>query len=55
MTDAIYDLIYLIYSLVQIFMMVSIIFMIAYFIRHFKECAKRKYESLNYGRIHDEK
>ena len=55
MTEAMYDLIYMIDALVRILMMLSIIFMIAYFVRHFKECAKRKYESLNYGRIHDEK
>ena len=55
MTEAMYDLIYLIHSLVQILMMLSIISIIIYFIRHFKQCAKNKYESLNYGRIHDEK
>ena len=54
MSEAMYDLIYLIDSLVMIFMMGSIIFMIIYFIRHFKECVKKKYESLDYGRIHDE-
>ena len=55
MTEAMYDLIYLIDALIRIIMMLSIIFIIIYFIRHFKECAKRKYESLDYGRIHDEK
>ena len=54
MTEAMYDLIYLIDSLVRILMMGSIIFMIVYFIRHFKECARIKYESLDYGRIHDD-
>ena len=54
MTEAMYDLIYLIDALVRILMMGSIIFMIVYLIRHFKECAKKKYESLDYGRIHDE-
>mgnify|MGYP005830024277 FL=1 len=54
MTEAMYDLIYLIDALVRILMMLSIISIIIYFIRHFKECAKKKYESLNYGRIHNE-
>ena len=55
MTEAMYDLIYLIDALIRIIMMLSIISIIIYFIRHFKECARKKYESLDYGRIHDEK
>ena len=55
MSEAMFDLLYIIDVLVRVLMMISIISMIIYFIRYFKECAKRKYESLDYGRIHDEK
>ncbi len=55
MTEAMYDLLYIIDSLVRIVMMLSIIFMIMYFVKHLKKCAKRTYQSIDFGRIHDEK
>ena len=55
MSDAMFDLLYIIDTVVRVLMMLSIMQMTIYFIRYFKECAKKKYESLEYGRIHNEK
>ena len=55
MSDAMFDLLYIIDTVVRLLMMLSIMQMAIYFIRYFKECAKKKYESLEYGRIHNEK
>ena len=54
MSEAMYDLLYIIDTIVRVFMMLSIISIIGYFMKHFKKCAKKKYESINYGRLHDE-